>query len=84
MKKSDTMLKEYVQNLSDDNLKWVTGRLNQRLTGDLPEALDFFSNANDMDRWLASAKSCNDLYDMLDLAQRHVDKEYTKRFDEAA
>jgi hypothetical protein len=84
MKKPDTLLREYVQRLSDDNLKWVTGRLTQRLTGDIPEALDFFSAAHDVDRWFASAKSCWELFDMVDLMQRYTDKEYAKRFGEAA
>lgn len=84
MKKPDMLLREYVQRLSDENLKWVAARLSQRLDGDLPEVLEFFSNAGDMDRWLASAKTSNDLYDMIDLTQKYTDKEYTKRFGEAA
>jgi len=83
MKKPETLLKEYAQRLSDENLKFVNGRLTQRLAGDLPEVLDFFSKSNDVDRWLSSAKSCWDLYDMLDTAHKFVDKEYTRRFGDA-
>lgn len=82
MKKPETLLKEYVQRLSDENLKFVNGRLSQRLAGDLSEVLDFFSNSNDMDRWLSSAKSCWDLYDMLDMTHKFVDKEFNRRFGE--
>lgn len=84
MKKPETLLKEYVQRLSDENLKFVNGRLSQRLAGDLPEVLEFFSNSNEMDRWLSSAKSCWDLYDMVDMAQKFAEKEFARRFGEAA
>lgn len=83
MKKPETLLKEYVTRLSDENLKFANGRLTQRLAGDLPEVLDFFSKSNDMDRWLSSAKTCDDFYNMLDFAHKVLDKEYTKRFGDA-
>ena len=81
MRKPDMFLREYVQKLSDDNLKFVTGRLTQRLAGDIPEALDFFSSSGDVDRWLSSAKTAWELYDMVDVAHDHVEREYSRRFD---
>lgn len=82
MKKPDMMLREYSTRLSDDNLKFVNGRLTQRLAGDLAEALDFMSNSNEMDRWFKSAVSCWDVYDMADLVQKNVEKEFVRRFGE--
>ncbi len=82
MKKPDLMLKEYSVRLSDDNLKFVNGRLSQRLSGDLPEVLDFMSNTTEMDRWLSSAKSSWDVYEMLDISQKCVEKEFVRRFGE--
>jgi hypothetical protein len=82
MKKPETGLREYAQRLSDDNLKFVSGRLTQRLSGDLPEVLDFFAENPDIDRWLQTARTGWELYDMLDVAHKTVDKEYTKRFGE--
>lgn len=84
MKKPEILLKEYAQRLSDDNLKFVNGRLTQRLSGDLPEVLDFFTNSNEVDRWLASSKTAWELYDMLDSTHNFVEKEYARRFGEAA
>jgi hypothetical protein len=84
MKKPESLLKEYAQRLSEENLKFVNGRLTQRLSGDLPEVLNFFSNNNDMDRWLSSAKNSWELFDMLDALHKFVDKEYSTRFGEAA
>lgn len=79
MKKPDFYLKEYCQRLSDDNLKFLTGRLNQRLGGDVAEVLDFLSNVREIDRWLASAETSNDLYDMIDLVKASTVKEYDRR-----
>lgn len=79
MKKPDVYLKEYCQRLSDDNLKFMTGRLNQKLGGDVAEILDFLSNVREIDRWLASACTSNDLFDMIDLIHSSVVKEYDRR-----
>lgn len=79
MKKPDVYLKEYCQRLSDDNLKFMTGRLNQRLGGDVAEILDFLSNVREIDRWLASSNTSNDLFDMIDLVHSSVVKEYDRR-----
>lgn len=79
MKKPDVYLKEYCQRLSDDNLKFMTGRLNQRLGGDTAEVLDFLSNVREIDRWLASANASDDLFDMIDLIHSSVVKEYDRR-----
>lgn len=81
MKKPESLLREYAARLSDDNLKFLCGRLTQRLGGDLPEVLDFYSSTLDMDRWLSSAKTCNELYDMVDITAGFIEKEYAKRFE---
>jgi len=79
MKKVETLLKEYVTKLSDDNLKYLDARFGQRLCGDLAEALALMSQTHDIDRWLSSAKGANEFYDMLDLAAKYVEREYNKR-----
>ena len=79
MKKPDVYLKEYCQRLSEDNLKFLSGRLNQRLSGDVAEVLEFLGNVREIDRWLASATTSNDLFDMIDLVHESVEKEYDRR-----
>ena len=79
MKKPDVYLKEYCQRLSDDNLKFLAARLNQRLSGDVAEVLDFLSNVREIDRWLSSAATCDDLYNMVDLVHTSVTREYERR-----
>lgn len=82
MRKTDTMLKDYVQKLSLENLKFLNERLNGRLCGDLAETLDFLSKNTEMDRWLGSAKNGPDIFNMLDTAQEYIDREYYRRLPE--
>lgn len=79
MKKVDTMLKEYVARLTVDNLKFLSGRLSQRIGGDLAEAIDAMATCNDLDKWFGSARSCGEFYDMIDKAQEYIDRELNKR-----
>jgi hypothetical protein len=75
----DTYLKEYCQRLSDDNLKFLTQRLTQRLLGDTAEVVDFLSPTKEIDKWLCSASSCEDFYGMLDHIQAIIEKEDNTR-----
>ncbi len=79
VKKPDICLKEYCQKLSEENLKFLAGRLTQRLGGDLAEVLTFLSGVREVDRLLASAETCYDVYDTLDALQVVVIKECEKR-----
>lgn len=79
MKKPDIYLKEYCQRLSDDNLKFLTGRLNQKLGGDVAEVVDYLSGVREIDRWLASAESYDEFFDMIDFMHTSATKEYDRR-----
>lgn len=79
MKKPDVYLKEYCQRLSDDNLKFIAGRLNQKLGGDVSEVVEFLSNVREIDRWFASADTNEEFFDMIDLVHSLVVKEYDRR-----
>jgi hypothetical protein len=81
MKKPENMVREYVRRLSDEDLKFINGRLNQRLSNDLSEVLNYLSRANEMDRWLASAKGASELYDMVDMVHSFVEKEGGRRYN---
>jgi len=79
MKKPEIYLKEYCQKLSDDQVKFLAARLNQRLGGDMAEAIDFLSNVRELDKWLDGAADSNEFYDMIDLVTASVSREYDKR-----
>lgn len=75
----DSYLKEYCRRLSDENISFLTQRLSQRLSGDIAEVLDFLGSTRELDKWLSSASSCEDLYAMLDTFQSVVEKEDESR-----
>jgi len=79
MKKPEVYLKEYCQKISDDHVKFLIGRLNQRLNGDLAEAVDFLSNVREIDKWLVAAEDSTEFYDMIDLIHNAVAREHDKR-----
>ncbi len=79
MKRPDIYLKEYCQRLSDENLKFLQSRFSQNLSGDAEEILVYLSNVREIDKWLVSAESHDDFYDMLDLIQYSVNKEHDRR-----
>lgn len=80
MKKPDLYLREYCSSLSDENVRFLATRLGQKMSGDLAEALDFVSRTRELDRWLGSARSSDELYDMIDMIQTASQKEYDKRY----
>jgi len=82
MKKFDTVLREYVGRLNLDNLKYLAVRLEERIGADLAEALDAMSSCQDLDRWLSSAKSYDEFYDMVDVIQGCIKRELEKRLPE--
>lgn len=79
MKKTEIFIKEYCQKLSDEHIKNLYNRLNQRMSGDLADVLDFLSNTREVDRWLSSAQGCIDLYDMIDAVADAVNAELNRR-----
>ena len=83
-KQDSALVEQYISKLSDEHVKFLNSRLTQRLSGDLPEALDFLSQNQDMDNWLQNAYGCFDLYDMLDLVEKHAEIEFDDRFSDAA
>jgi hypothetical protein len=79
VKKPETILKEYAIRLSEENLRYLSYRLETRMGSDLAEALDFLANTGEVDKWLSSAKTCTELYDMIDQVQASVKKELQKK-----
>ena len=66
MKNSDTLLKEYVRRLTDEDVRFLFSRFSQMLFGDRAEIVDFLSQTRDIDRHLQSATSSYELFNMVD------------------
>lgn len=84
MKKPEIYLKEFCHKLSDDHVRFLQGRLSQRIGADMAEAVEFLGGIREIDKWLCSASSCNEFYDMIDLVFFAVNKEHEKRSGVAA
>jgi len=84
MKNPEVYLKEYCNRLSEDSLKKLYCSLSQRISGDLADALNLMGLTKEMDKWLSSAGSSTELYDMIDMVSDFVSKEYKKRNEGAA
>lgn len=78
MKKIETYLREYARRLSDEDLQYLCSRFNQALCTDLFDISNFFSRDRELDRWLATAQSSDEFYEMLDLVESYLDKEAKK------
>ncbi len=78
MKKVDTLIKEYVTRLSEDDLQFVSSRCTQLLQDDRIHVLDFMSRNRDMDRLLSSTDSADELFDCLDVVGSLAQKEIKK------
>lgn len=80
MKKPETVLRDFVTRASDESLKYLHGRLTQRLQGDNADVLDMLTEeSEDFARLFGSAKTCWELFDMLDMVQDAVEKEVARR-----
>jgi hypothetical protein len=79
MKQSDVILTEYVKRLSDDDLSWLRIRSKQDVCGDKADIANFLSKDKDVDRWLLTAATADDLFDMLELVGNHIQQEYNRR-----
>ena len=79
MKKPEVILKECVVKLSETQLDFLNVRFQQRLFGDIPECLDLISKLPELDRWLASAQSSDEFFEMVDKVADQVLKEFNKR-----
>lgn len=79
MRKNVLFLKEYCQKLSDDNVKFLYGRLSQRLGGDVAAAVDLLSGFRDMDRWLGGAEDYEDFFDSVDQIHSAIEREHERR-----
>jgi hypothetical protein len=82
MKKKDSILREYVRSLTEEDIKFLCSRLSHtygRRGGDVAQAVEFIQQAPDMDRLFASARDANHLYDLVDEVQDYAEREIKRR-----
>jgi hypothetical protein len=70
---------EYAASLSEEDLRFLSLRLTERYSGDLPEALDRMSKHAKMDALLQTAESGMALFDLLDKTRDILAKETKKK-----
>lgn len=70
-KSVDQQLKEYVKKVSEDDLKFISQRLSQRLGGDLGEALNLIQERYpEINKVLSSSPNCIELYNAIDVLDK--------------
>ena len=82
MKKPESFLKEYARNLSDDHLYHLNTRFTQNLCGDRSEIAAIMQNHHTIDRWLCSASTCEEWFEMIDMIGDFVKQEVERRSGE--
>ena len=70
---------EYAAQLPEEDLRYLSVRLIERLSGDLAEALDFMSRSRKMDDLLSASASANELFTNCDQIRDVFSKECKKR-----
>lgn len=80
MKKIENVLKEFVRKLSDEDLRYLSVRSTQSLSGDKAELAEFLAKERSIDNWLSSASSCVEWFDMVDMVGDFVKKENSRRY----
>lgn len=76
----NTVVLEFANTLSEEDLLFVTSRLSDRMTGDLAEAVDFLSKDKQMDLLLSSAQSGDEFFETCDQIRDLFQKECKRRF----
>lgn len=77
-----SVIVEFAQSLSDEDLLWLASRLTEKLQGDVGEALNFMSRFKSIDGFLSSSRSSTELYEFCDqirdVLQTHCKKRNLK------
>jgi uncharacterized protein YqgV (UPF0045/DUF77 family) len=79
-KSVDQQIKECVKKVSDDDLKFISQRLSQRLCGDLGEALSLIQEKYpEINRVLSNASNSLELYNTIDVINNQMYEISNKR-----
>jgi hypothetical protein len=78
-KEQRSVVVEYVSSLSEEELRFLSVRLTERLSGDLAEALNMMSKSPRMDTILSSAGSADEVFTICDQIREVLAKECKKK-----
>lgn len=79
-KNYESLVKEYVRRISDDELNYLNIRYVQNLFGDKAEVAHCLSRDKQIDKLLAAATDAEDWFDIVDYIGEYVNKEHAYRF----
>jgi len=78
-KKDCSLVKEYVQRISTDDLSFIVERLDQPLCGDRSDVALAFQKDKEIDRWLFQSTGAEDWFNKVDSIQEAAIIELSKR-----
>ena len=82
-KNSNTILREYVSRLSNDDLRNLSQKLSQKLCGDYADVAQTLQRDKEVDYLLRTATSASDWFLMVDQITEVVAKEKKQREEDA-
>lgn len=78
--KTDSVVKEYVRRLSDEDLDLMIQKLTQPVCGDRADVSLMFQKDKELDKWLCQAKGAFEWFDKVDLIENQAIQEQERRF----
>lgn len=78
--KTESVVKEYVRHLSDEDLDVLVEKLTQPVCGDRADVSVMFQKDKDLDKWLCQAKGAFEWFDKVDLIENQAVSEQEKRY----
>lgn len=80
VKSVDHQIKEYVKKISEDDLRWLSVRLKERVGSDLSDALAMIQEKyGELNRLLSITPNAEAVYDVADLIDKYGQEELKKR-----
>ena len=79
MKRTASLVREYVRELSDDNLNDIVQKWSQKLGGDYANLAYLFQRNRAIDDLLRSAQSAEDWFDLVDFIGEAASRELKNR-----
>jgi hypothetical protein len=78
-KKDGSLVKEYIQKISTEDLSFIVERLDQPLCGDRSDVALVFQKDKELDRWLMQSSGSEDWFNRVDFIQEAAIIEMSKR-----
>ena len=75
------VVKEYARKLSENDLRYLLMRFNQRIGADVAEAIEQLEQNGDIKHWLGVAKNATEFFDMIDTVDQILQTESRRRFN---